>query len=374
MSLTASSTSELNTVNAIRHILNVEQNLSGIEYLKVLLSNIAKELGFKYVFIGHTNPNRPNTIETDVVYKNGALQPNFDYELMDTPCKKVMSGQRVCVHEDMVFEKFPNDALLQEMGIRSYAGSPTISPRGELLGLLVLADDKPMHNGEQLSPLVEFLAQRITAEYERFKIEHDLHTIIEQRTEALESSNAHLRRTIEELEVTKRELEQRNHTDALTAVHRREWFTELAVAELKIAKRNHYPLALLFIDLDHFKSVNDSYGHVTGDLVLKEAAARISRNIRETDILGRFGGEEFVLLSPFADTESSMYLAERIRNEISNIPIHTSTRDISITVSIGIATLDNDEYELISLMEHADSALYQAKNSGRNTCISYRVQ
>ncbi len=198
-----------------------------------------------------------------------------------------------------------------------------------------------------------------------------MHKIIKQRTKALETSNANLKKTVDELELIKRELEFKNQTDALTHVHRREWFAELAHAELQIAKRNHYPISLLFIDLDHFKKVNDSYGHSTGDIVLKEIAARIKNSVRETDIVGRFGGEEFVLLSPFSDTKKSMQLAERIRNEIASIPIHTSSSDISITVSIGIASSRIDGYEFISLMEHADNALYQAKNAGRNTCVLY---
>lgn len=371
MNLPASSASAIDMVNAIRNILNIEQRLSGLAYLKVLLKNISNELGFKYAFVGHTSTDKPNLIYTDVAYMDGELQPNFEYKLEGTPCKIVMSGDRVCMHPDNVYQKFPKDVLLQTMGIVSYAGSPTISPRGDLLGLLVLADDKPMLNTEQIAPLVEFMAQRITAEYERYNIEEDLHRIIKQRTEALETSNASLQKTIDELELTKRELELKNQTDALTHVHRREWFTELAQAEIQIAKRNQYPLSLLFIDLDHFKKVNDSYGHSTGDIVLKEVAERIKNNVRETDIVGRFGGEEFVLLSPFSDIKKSMQLAERIRSEIASLPIHTHNIDIFITVSIGVASPEAYDYELANLMEHADIALYQAKNAGRNTCVLY---
>lgn len=366
-----SSVSPLDSVNSIRNILNIEQRLSGLGYLKVLLKNISTELGVKYVFVGHASENREDLIQTDVAYMNGKLQPNFEYELTNTPCKIVMSGERVCVHEDSVCRKFPKDTLLETMGVESYAGSPTISPNGDLLGLLVLADDKPMSNTEQLGPMIEFLAQRITAEYERYNIEQGLHKIIQKRTKELEASNTYLKKTVEELELAKRELEFKHRTDALTHVHTREWFTDLAQAQLKIAKRNQYPLSLLFIDLDHFKKVNDTYGHTTGDIVLEEVAARIKRCVRETDILGRFGGEEFVLLSPYSDSKASIQLAERIRSEVSGIPIQASSKDIFITTSIGIAASDIDICELGNLIEHADTALYQAKDSGRNTCVLY---
>jgi len=359
------------TVSAIRNILNIEQSLSGLDYLKALIRNMSTELGIKYIFVGHASESRPNIVQTDVIYMNGMLQPNFEYKLENTPCKIVMSGERVCIHEHSVCQKFPEDSLLEIMGIESYIGSPTLSANGDLLGLLVLADDKPISNSDQLGPTIEFLAQRITAEYERFKIEQELHKIIEKRTKDLETSNTFLRKTVEELELAKRELEFKHRTDALTHVHTREWFTDLALAQLRMAKRNHYPLSLLFIDLDHFKKINDTYGHTTGDIVLEEAAARIQRCVRDTDIVGRFGGEEFVLLSPYTDSKSSIQLAERIKNEISSIPIQTANNDIFITTSIGIAASDIDVCELDNLIEHADTALYQAKDSGRNTCILY---
>jgi len=371
MTIPLSTVSVIDTVNAIRNILNIEQNLTGHDYLKVFIKNISTELGVKYVFVGHTSESRPDLIQTDVVCMDGRLQPNFKYELENTPCEIVMSGERVCVHEHSVCKSFPNDILLETMRAESYAGSPAISVNGDLMGILVLADDKPMSGSEQLNPTIEFLAQRITAEYERYNIEQGLHKIIEKRTKELEASNAYLRKSVEELELAKRELEYKHRTDALTHVHTREWFTDLAMAQLKMAKRNQYPLSLLFIDLDYFKKINDTYGHTTGDIVLEEAAARIKRCVRETDILGRFGGEEFILLSPYTDSSKSVQLAERIKNEISSIPIQAFSNDISITTSIGIAASDIDICELENLIEHADAALYQAKDSGRNACVLY---
>lgn len=371
MTIPLSTSSVIDTVNAIRNILNIEQRLSGLDYLKVLIRNISTEFGVKYVFVGHASENRSDLIYSDVAYMDGKLQPNFEYELKNTPCKIVMSGERVCVHEHSVCKKFPNDPLLETLKVESYVGSPTISPNGDLIGILVLADDKPMSNNEQLSPTIEFLAQRITAEYERYNIEQGLHKIIEKRTKELEASNAYLRKSVEELELAKRELEYKHRTDALTHVHTREWFTDLAMAQLKMAKRNQYPLSLLFIDLDYFKKINDTYGHTTGDIVLEEAASRIKRCVRETDILGRFGGEEFILLSPYTDSRKSIQLAERIKNEISSMPIQASSNDIFITTSIGIAASDIDICELGNLIEHADAALYRAKDNGRNTCVLY---
>ena len=139
-----------------------------------------------------------------------------------------------------------------------------------------------------------------------------------------------------------------------------------AISQLKIARRNKYSISLLCIELDDYQDVIERYGPLVGDVVLKEAASRITSCVRDTDILGRFDSDEFLLLSPYADATSAANLAQRIKTIISDIPIHADHKNIFITTSIGITTTESDSYNLDELLDSADAALYLAKNTGRN--------
>ncbi len=359
------------TLEILRQILYIDQSVSGLDYLTEIVKNIATALDVKYVFVGHANPEAPDTIQTDAVWGNHYYLDNFSYQLASTPCEIVMSGDRVCVHDKNVTEKFPDDTLLKDMGIESYAGTPLLGQKGDLLGLLVVLDDKPMNQKGFMIEIIDFLAQRISTEYDRYNIQQHLQQIIDEQTEQLQSANQHLHKTIKDLEQSRLELEQKSRLDPLTHINNRDWFTSLAQSQLNIARRNDYPISLLFIDLDHFKQVNDNYGHVIGDHVLEEAAQRIKRCIRDIDILGRFGGEEFILLAPYSNKDAAIHLATRIKNAISDTAIHTDKQNIYITTSIGIYVSEHSDDDLKDLLDKADNALYQAKENGRDQYIFY---
>jgi diguanylate cyclase (GGDEF)-like protein len=148
------------------------------------------------------------------------------------------------------------------------------------------------------------------------------------------------------------------------------WHREAAV-ELARAVRTRTPLAVAMIDIDHFKSVNDSFGHLAGDQVLRELALSLQGSLRDYDIVGRFGGEEFTLLLPHTDPGEAAQVAERIRDRIERrtVTIDDGSREgfhLRVTISIGVATLNGSHRDLNDLIAAADSALYQAKNAGRN--------
>jgi diguanylate cyclase (GGDEF)-like protein len=148
------------------------------------------------------------------------------------------------------------------------------------------------------------------------------------------------------------------------------WQREAAV-ELARAVRTHTPLAVAVADIDHFKNVNDSFGHLAGDRVLSELARSLQDSLRDYDIIGRFGGEEFTLLLPQTDPFEAAQIAERIRDQIEQrtITIDDGSREgfrLRVTISIGVATLTGSYRDLNDLIAAADSALYQAKKAGRN--------
>jgi len=154
--------------------------------------------------------------------------------------------------------------------------------------------------------------------------------------------------------------------DSLTGILNRRHFFELAEREVKRARRSGRPLCAIMADVDHFKRVNDDHGHLVGDQVLEEIARRCKESIRGEDLLGRFGGEEFVLLLPEAPLEvAAANVAERLRREVAGVPIATNRGELKLTISLGVAELGPGE-DLAALLERADGALYAAKQGGRD--------
>lgn len=166
-------------------------------------------------------------------------------------------------------------------------------------------------------------------------------------------------------------LYQRATRDPLTGVFNRGHFNEIAMQELERARRFAEPLSLVMLDIDHFKKVNDSYGHEVGDSAIIALTRTCSRHLRKIDSLGRLGGEEFAILLPRANKAPAFEMAQRLRLQIANQRISTPEREISYTVSMGVASLLPTTRDLAELLRHADAALYQAKREGRNRVISW---
>ena len=155
--------------------------------------------------------------------------------------------------------------------------------------------------------------------------------------------------------------------DPLTGIWNRGALFELLHAEAERAQRKATPLSLFLIDLDHFKHVNDGFGHLAGDAILHEVAQRLSAAVRLYDIVGRYGGEEFIVAATDLESEGPHQFAERLRLAVSSLSIRTSDASVSLTVSIGVATSDSSgECSIEKLIQTADTALYEAKHNGRN--------
>ncbi len=169
------------------------------------------------------------------------------------------------------------------------------------------------------------------------------------------------------LKQSNQSLLQLSMTDPLTELNNRRHLMEILDKEFERSHRTDHPLAFLMIDIDHFKQVNDTYGHVQGDVVLQIISREITSELRQYDTAARFGGEEFALLLPETSTEQAFIVAERLRKSITDIKFSGSMSGLIITVSIGIASLPhpgiNSAEDLIRL---ADDALYTAKKNGRN--------
>jgi diguanylate cyclase len=180
-----------------------------------------------------------------------------------------------------------------------------------------------------------------------------LEHVIDERTDELRRQNERL--------------EQIAITDSLTGIYNRRFFFELADKEVARAKRYGNPMSVVILDADHFKKMNDTYGHLIGDQILMNLAQLCQENIRSLDIIARYGGEEFVILMPEVDCTAAYNSAERLRMLVETTSMVTGGLDVMMTISLGIACWNGEnDLDFNALLARADRALYQSKESGRN--------
>ena len=190
------------------------------------------------------------------------------------------------------------------------------------------------------------------------------HMVSSLRRGRAEISQAH-----EALIEKNRELHQLSITDGLTDLYNRKHLMDLFDMEMARARRYRIPFSVLIADIDYFKKINDTYGHLAGDSVLRRIADTLRHTVRECDHVGRYGGEEFLIILPNSDAAGAMKMAQRIRGQISQLSFYNDGNEISMTISVGVAQCHNDEDSVEAILGRADSALYQAKAGGRNQVI-----
>lgn len=173
---------------------------------------------------------------------------------------------------------------------------------------------------------------------------------------------------LDDLHCKHSKLEHEAGLDYLTGLANRQRITKLLSSSFRKKQRGNSPLSVIMADLDMFKMVNDNYGHQVGDLVLQSVAARIEAAVREKDVIGRYGGEEFIVVLADKNLDQAAQIAERIRMQIADTPIKTQSSAIHMTISLGVAEACDNE-SMNKLIARADSALYRAKMNGRNTVV-----
>jgi len=171
---------------------------------------------------------------------------------------------------------------------------------------------------------------------------------------------------LQSLETAHRQLLQMSRKDQLTGLYNRAAIGELLKAEIERSRRYQQPMSVVMVDIDHFKRINDRYGHDAGDKVLSKVAAVLGHNLRKPDVVGRWGGEEFLLLAPGSDASAAEKLSERLRQQLKEIP--ESEIAAPITACFGVAELETEQ-SLDDMLYVADMALYEAKRSGRDRVV-----
>ncbi len=243
----------------------------------------------------------------------------------------IQTDEPLIVPDALENPKFCNSPLvLGPPHVRFYIGVPLIMHDGCRIGALCAVDTKP----RELSP-------------EHIAVLRDLARLV-----------------VDEIE-----LRQIATTDSLTGVLTRRGFDIEINREFKRAERHSHDLSLIAVDIDHFKKVNDTYGHPAGDLVLKAVAAQIKQMVRGEDFVARLGGEEFVVALPETNADQAMVVAEKIREAIAGATVQVHSVSIAVTSSFGIACGNDQDEDWNMILKKADTALYDAKKTGRNKCV-----
>ena len=216
--------------------------------------------------------------------------------------------------------------------------------------------------------ITQDITARKMAEKELLQARTDLEKLVEIRTQELSQTVMALEKKAIEQTESEAQIQRLAHFDALTGLPNRLLLNDRCRHALSMAQRNRQPVALIFLDLDHFKNINDSLGHRVGDEVLVELATRLKSTVREQDTVSRLGGDEFIMLLPDTDAAGAAQVAEKLLQAALR-PIQIEQHELTVTPSIGIALYPKDGTDLDALSKCADAAMYRAKGDGRN---SYR--
>jgi diguanylate cyclase (GGDEF)-like protein len=185
----------------------------------------------------------------------------------------------------------------------------------------------------------------------------------------LKKQNKELQQRLADIEQLKNRIREQSIRDPLTNLYNRRFLNEFMERELALARRNQKPLAVVMLDLDHFKQLNDQFGHQTGDKVIEMVAKHLLRQSRRTDILFRYGGEEFLVILPNTNATQARHLAENWRVHVELAQVLAKHQAVNITLSAGVAVYPEHGTTAFNLIQAADEALYQAKAAGRNQVV-----
>jgi diguanylate cyclase (GGDEF)-like protein len=255
------------------------------------------------------------------------------YEVNDTPYQDLLGGM-ISFYSDGVQDAFPKEIFLKQIGAKSYAGVPFFNSAMEVMGHLVVFDRRPMLDKERTISILRVFAARAGAELERQRAEETIKNMA--------------------------------YHDPLTGLPNRILLIDRLSLALKHAYRVKKRLAVMFLDFDHFKLVNDNYGHAIGDLFLKEMGRKLKSALREEDTVARLGGDEFILLLPeLHDRDNAVMIAKKLI-VLGKEPLNLEGNEITPSFSIGISLYPDHGADHEILLKKADDALYEAKRKGRD--------
>jgi diguanylate cyclase (GGDEF)-like protein len=273
-------------------------------------------------------------------------------------CSHAIRGNRLLVVDDAATDpRFEDNPIVTgEPGIRHYAGMPIISPEGAPIGALCVMDRVPRNLTEHQREALTILGRQVQAQIE-----------LRVKNQLLEQALAENEERERKLTAANRALDLLATTDALTGLHNRRTFDERIAIEFAVARRKNRALAVLFIDIDDFKKLNDNHGHAAGDEALRVIGGLLNGHVRKGDMCARIGGEEFGYILTDNDSFGASVLARRIVAQVRN----TRCGEHFLSVSIGVAQLRPSMQSWNELVARADKAMYAAKREGKDRVVVY---
>ena len=298
-----------------------------------------------------------------------------DQQISRTIFNRVISnGESIVLADAVEDEEFQDSVSILDLNLRSVMCVPLIA-RGEKLGAIYVENRSAggVFEDQELRALKYFAAHAAVA-IENAILNDDLETRVTSRTKELNQTVQDLEREIEARKRAEAELQRLAITDPLTEAYNRRYFFEVTDQELERAQRHNLNLSIAMMDLDHFKDINDNYGHVVGDQALRTMADCFRENLRKTDVLGRYGGDEFAVLMPETNQKMARKTADRLRKKLVTALKKTGLFTHKLTVSVGVYAYAADgNIEVEDFVDRADQALYKAKEGGRNQVIIWDV-
>jgi diguanylate cyclase (GGDEF)-like protein len=240
-------------------------------------------------------------------------------------------------------------------------------PVGECIGELSIIDDRPVSATVTAGEASRLL---VINQDTLWRMMHAAPVVALNLVQILSKRVRHGNQVIEESIKTQRELERSARLDILTGLHNRRWLHEMFPRQLERSAREREPVTLIMADIDHFKQLNDTFGHLAGDEVLRQVARKFIDHLRPGDLCARYGGEEIAVLLPNTDLAAAVTVAERLGAAVAQTSVRLDDSDPlpSVTISIGIAECHMGQ-DLVALLANADAALYRAKQLGRNRVV-----
>lgn len=328
----------LRTMNEISSVLSSTLNLKEIGEKLVDLSNLIVPYDHGFILLYDEDKEKMELLASKNL--NG-IQAGSKF-----PAERSLVGWIAQNHQPLLFSDMKDDRektpILPEVKIKakSFLGIPLETKGEKVIGVFALLSDEPQAFSAHQQQLLSIMCN--------------------QAAVSIMNARLHL------------EMEMMAITDGLTGLLNHRRFQERLSGEFRRIERHPEPLSLVLADIDHFKKVNDTYGHPTGDEVLKKVAGILKRMVRDIDVVARYGGEEFALILVNTERDGAYKLSERIRKEIEKKSFSFSGKKINVTMSLGIASYPRDGKLKEELISMADAALYQAKGEGRNRSCLYK--
>jgi len=329
-------TAEKQSEERLRLIAEGTAKATGVNFFRELARYASVISGARVAFTAELLGGKGMRVRSLAIWMDGAFGPDKCWKLDSTPCADIINGNSV-VSPDGPRKKFPRDIWPFEAKVESYLGIPFMDSSGQVIGYMGIIDNKPMTENGDLEPVLRISAARAGIELER--------------------------------ERSEKQLKYMASHDSLTRLPNRSLFFDRLHQTLAWARRHRQPFAVLFIDLDDFKPINDNYGHEAGDILLRDVAQRLCACVREIDTVARMGGDEFTcILNELKNPADTAIVAKKILGTLKQ-PFILPGKKCFIGCSVGITIFPDDGADSETLVKNADTAMYRAKKKRNSYCF-----